>query len=191
LAIRSSIDALRPSLDTFSELSKSGRLGSKCAPRHARSVMKSRTSCDACLLITCRAPVSNSGMRPLCETCSRVTGRSLLPVAFSSTLVVVPVNTAPYASTPRSSQVRTRERARAELAEKLAEQREREKANETDLVEFFRNDELLTEADAARAAAVTAAQRDYDTTLASVQQRQAECLRTLADRGEKVDDLTP
>jgi len=168
----------------------------------------------ACLLITCRAPVSNSGMRPLCETCSRVTasvytkliatnsgtftnspirvtGRSLLPVAFSSTLVVVPVNTAPHASTPRSSQVRTRERARAELAEKLAEQREREKANETDLVEFFRNDELLTEADAARAAAVTAAQRDYDTTLASVQQRQAECLRTLADRGEKVDDLTP
>ncbi len=121
---------------------------------------------------------------------TRVTGRSLLPVAFSSTLVVVPVNTAPHASTPRSSQVRTRERARAELAEKLAEQREREKANETDLVEFFRNDELLTEADAARAAAVTAAQRDYDTTLASVQQRQAECLRTLADRGEKVDDLT-
>jgi len=96
--------------------------------------------------------------------------------------VVVPVNTAPYASTPRSPQVRTRERARAELAEKLA--------NETDLVKFFRNDELLTEADAARAAAVTAAQRDYDTTLASVQQRQAECLRTLADRGEKVDDLT-
>jgi len=123
LAIRSSIDAFRPSLDTFNELSKSGRFGSKCAPRHARSVMKSRTSCDACLLITCRAPVSNSGSRPLWFTCSRVTasvytelivtnsgtftnsptrvtGRSLLPVAFISTVVVVPVNTAPHASIP-------------------------------------------------------------------------------------------
>lgn len=90
----------------------------------------------------------------------------------------------------RSPQVRARERARAKLAEKLAEQREREKANEADLVEFFRNDELLTEAAATRAAAMVATQRDYDTTLASVQQRQAECLRTLADRGEKVEDLT-
>lgn len=90
----------------------------------------------------------------------------------------------------RSPQVRARERARAKLAEKLATQRAREKANETDLIEFFRNEELRDEAVSTREAAVAAAQRDYDTTVAAAQQRQAGCLRKLSDRGEKVEDLT-
>jgi len=59
-----------------------------------------------------------------------------------------------------------------------------------DLVEFFRNEELLDEATSTREAAVAAAQRDYDTTVTAARQRQAECLRKLSDRGERIEDLT-
>jgi len=53
------------------------------------------------------------------------------------------------AGTARTTQVRTRERARTRLADTLAAQREREKANEDDLAAFFALDDQITSAAAA------------------------------------------
>ena len=47
------------------------------------------------------------------------------------------------AGTARTTQVRTRQRARTRLADTLAAQREREKANEDDLAAFFALDDQI------------------------------------------------
>ncbi len=82
-----------------------------------------------------------------------------------------------------------RERARAQLAEKQAAQRAREKANEDDLVAFFTHAEHIDAAAEVRDAAVAAVQRTYDDTVAAAHTAQAARLRAMADRGEKVEDL--
>jgi hypothetical protein len=82
--------------------------------------MKSRTSWEAGLLITCRAPPTSSGKATVMSSRvttsvytelivtnsgtftnrpTRVTGASRDPEAFISTPEVVPVNTAPHPST--------------------------------------------------------------------------------------------
>jgi len=67
------------------------------------------------------------------------------------------------AGTARTTQVRARERARTRLADTLAAQHEREKANEDDLAAFFALDDQITSTAAARDAALTDIARTHDT----------------------------
>lgn len=92
-------------------------------------------------------------------------------------------------ATTRSPQVRARERARAQLADKLAAQRAREKANEDDLAAFFAHAEQLDTAAATRDAAIAAAQQTYTNAIRAAQTDQHQRIRALAERGEKVPDI--
>ncbi len=93
------------------------------------------------------------------------------------------------AGTARTTQVRARERARTRLADTLAAQREREKANEDDLAVFFALDDHITSAAAARDAALADVTRTYDAAAAAVVQGQQNCVHQLHARGLKVDDI--
>lgn len=92
-------------------------------------------------------------------------------------------------ATTRSPQVRARERARAQLADKLAAQRAREKANEDDLAAFFAHAEQLDTAAATRDAAIAAADQTYTDAIRAAQTDQHQRIRALAERGEKVPDI--
>jgi len=92
-------------------------------------------------------------------------------------------------ATTRSPQVRARERARAQLADKLAAQRAREKANEDDLAAFFAHAEKLDTAAATRDAAIAAAHQTYTDAIRAAQTDQHQRIRALAERGEKVPDI--
>jgi len=76
------------------------------------------------------------------------------------------------AGTARTTQVRARQRARTRLADTLAAQRKREKANEDDL------------------AALADLARTHDATTAHAHQGQQNCVHQLHHRGLKVDDIT-
>jgi len=89
------------------------------------------------------------------------------------------------AGTARTTQVR----ARTRLADTLAAQREREKANEDDLAAFFALDDQITSAAAARDAALTDVARTHDAAAADAHQGQQNCVHQLHDRGLKVDDI--
>lgn len=92
-------------------------------------------------------------------------------------------------ATTRSPQVRARERARAQLADKLAAQRAREKANEDDLAAFFAHAEQLDTAAATRDATIAAAHQTYTNAIRTAQTDQHQRIRALAERGEKVADI--
>jgi len=81
------------------------------------------------------------------------------------------------------------ERARTRLADTLAAQREREKANEDDLAAFFALDDQITSAAAARDAALADVARTHDAATAHAKQGQQNCVHQLHDRGLKVDDI--
>lgn len=93
------------------------------------------------------------------------------------------------AAPSRTAQVRARERARAQLAERRAAQRAREEANETDLVAFFAAAEEVTAAEAVRVKAVAAAQHAYDQAVAAATSTQQDTVRALRTRGEPVTDI--
>jgi len=93
------------------------------------------------------------------------------------------------AGTARTTQVRARQRARTRLADTLAAQREREKANEDDLAAFFALDDQITSAAAARDAALTDVARTHDAAAADAHQGQQNCVHQLHHRGLKVDDI--
>lgn len=93
------------------------------------------------------------------------------------------------AGTARTTQVRARERARTRLADTLAAQREREKANEDDLAAFFALDDQITSAAAARDAALADVARTHDAAAADAKQGQQNCVHQLHHRGLKVDDI--
>lgn len=93
------------------------------------------------------------------------------------------------AAPSRTAQVRARERARAQLAERRAAQRAREEANETDLVAFFAAAEEVTAAEVARVQAVAAAQHAYDQAVAAATSTQQDTVRALRTRGEAVTDI--
>jgi len=93
------------------------------------------------------------------------------------------------AGTARTTQVRARERARTRLADTLAAQREREKANEDDLAAFFALDDQITSAAAARDAALADVARTHDAAAADAHQGQQNCVHQLHSRGLKVDDI--
>jgi len=93
------------------------------------------------------------------------------------------------AGTARTAQVRARQRARTRLADTLAAQREREKANEDDLAAFFALDAQITSAAAARDAALADIARTHDAAAADAHQGQQNCVHQLHHRGLKVDDI--
>jgi len=93
------------------------------------------------------------------------------------------------AGTARTTQVRARERARTRLADTLAAQREREKANEDDLAAFFAPDDQITSAAAARDAALADIARTHDAAASDAHQGQQNCVHQLHHRGLKVDDI--
>lgn len=93
------------------------------------------------------------------------------------------------AGTARTTQVRARERARTRLADTLAAQREREKANEDDLAAFFALDDQITSAAAARDAALADVACTYHAAAADAKQGQQNCVHQLHARGLKVDDI--
>jgi DNA-directed RNA polymerase specialized sigma24 family protein len=93
------------------------------------------------------------------------------------------------AGTARTTQVRARQRARTRLADTLAAQREREKANEDDLAAFFALDDQITSAAAARDAALADVARTHDAATAHAHQGQQNCVHQLHNRGLKVDDI--
>jgi len=91
--------------------------------------------------------------------------------------------------TARTTQVRARQRARTRLADTLAAQREREKANEDDLAAFFAHDDHIQAAAQVRDAALADVLRAHDAAAADAHQGQQNCVHHLHDRGLKVDDI--
>jgi len=94
------------------------------------------------------------------------------------------------AGTARTTQVRARQRARTRLADTLAAQRKREKANEDDLAAFFALDDQIQAAAQVRDAALADLARTHDATTAHAHQGQQNCVHQLHHRGLKVDDIT-
>lgn len=92
-------------------------------------------------------------------------------------------------STARAGATRARERARAQLADRLAATRAKEQANEDDLVAFFAAAEEIARAAEARDDAVAVAQRTYDAAVASSRQAQQATVRSLRERGETIPDI--
>lgn len=92
-------------------------------------------------------------------------------------------------STARAGATRARERARAQLADRLAATRAKEKANEDDLVAFFVAAEEIARAVEARDDAEIAAARTYDAAVASSTQSQQATVRSLRERGETIPDI--
>ena len=93
------------------------------------------------------------------------------------------------AGTARTTQVRTRQRARTRLADTLAAQREREKANEDDLAAFFAPDDQIQAAAQVRDAALADVARTHDAATAHAHQGQQNYVHQLHHRGLKVDDI--
>jgi len=91
--------------------------------------------------------------------------------------------------TARTTQVRARQRARTRLADTLAAQREREKANEDDLAAFFALDDQIQAAAQVRDAALADVARTHDAAAADAHQGQQNCVHQLHARGLKVDDI--
>jgi len=93
------------------------------------------------------------------------------------------------AGTARTTQVRARQRARTRLADTLAAQREREKANEDDLAAFFALDDQIQAAAQVRDAALADVARTHDAAAADAHQGQQNCVHQLHARGLKVDNI--
>jgi len=91
--------------------------------------------------------------------------------------------------TARTTQVRARQRARTRLADTLAAQREREKANEDALAAFFALDDQIQAAAQVRDAALADVLRTHDAAAAHAHQGQQSCVHQLHARGLKVDDI--
>ncbi len=92
-------------------------------------------------------------------------------------------------STARGGQTRARERARAQLADKQAATRAREKANEDDLAAFFTHTETVEDAARIRHEIIAAAHTAYDDTVTGARAEQAGRLHAMRARGETVSEL--
>lgn len=90
----------------------------------------------------------------------------------------------------KDSAVKARQRAREQMAAKLAEQRQREQANEADLATFFETEDALTAAATQRDDAIAKAHRDYDKATSKVTATRASALAAIRGRGETVADIT-
>ena len=89
----------------------------------------------------------------------------------------------------KDSAVKARQRAREQMAAKLAEQRKREQANEADLATFFETEDALTAAADERDAAIAKAHSDYDKATGKVTATRSSALAAIRGRGETVADL--
>jgi len=87
------------------------------------------------------------------------------------------------------STIEVRRLARERLARERAEQAERNKANEADLVEYLLLGQRIDAADAEYETAVSAAQQRREKGVAQLCQRQAECVRRMSGRGEAVAQI--
>jgi hypothetical protein len=103
-------------------------------------------------------------------------------------------------STPRSAASKARGQARAMLAERVAARRAADKANEEDLAEFLRLQSELEAVDGRHESAIAAAKQVYvaavaraadehKKSIAGTKAAQAQCVRHMRDRGERVADI--
>ncbi len=88
-----------------------------------------------------------------------------------------------------TSTIEARRRARERLAHERAEQAERNKANEADLVEYLLLEQCIDAADTEYETTVSAAQQRRENDVAQLCQRQAECVRRMSGRGEVVAQI--
>lgn len=92
-------------------------------------------------------------------------------------------------STKAAVTTKARERARAQLAERSAAARVREKANEDDLAAIFALDADLDAAATERDTAIAAATAAHDAAVAVTTAAQQDKVRALHARGESVTDI--
>ena len=85
--------------------------------------------------------------------------------------------------------VASRERARQTMAARREALLNREKENEADLAEFFKQDDVISSAKQERDAAIAKAERRFADATAAAESAAAQALRRLKDRGESVDSI--
>ncbi|MFF0818376.1 hypothetical protein ACFYVR_25000 [Rhodococcus sp. NPDC003318] len=85
--------------------------------------------------------------------------------------------------------VASRERARQTMAARREALLNREKENEADLAEFFKQDDVISSAKSERDAAIAKAEKRFTDATDAAQAASAQSLRRLKDRGESVDSL--
>ncbi|NQE90885.1 hypothetical protein [Nocardia terpenica] len=84
----------------------------------------------------------------------------------------------------KTSAISARRQARERLARERAEQAERNKLNEADLVDYLLLEQKAEAVDSEREAAITAANDRHRAALADLKKRQTECLSRMSRRGE-------
>lgn len=85
--------------------------------------------------------------------------------------------------------VASRERARQTMAARREALLNREKENEADLAEFFKQDEVIASAKAERDAAIAKAEKRFTEATDAAEASSAQAVRRLKERGESVDSL--
>ncbi len=85
--------------------------------------------------------------------------------------------------------VASRERARQTMAARREALLNREKENEADLAEYFKQDDVISSAKQERDAAIAKAERRFADATAAAESAAAQAVRRLKDRGENVDSI--
>ena len=85
--------------------------------------------------------------------------------------------------------VASRERARQTMAARREALLNREKENEADLAEFFKQDDVISSAKSERDASIAKAEKRFSDATDAAQSAAAQALRRLKDRGESGDSL--
>lgn len=85
----------------------------------------------------------------------------------------------------KNSAILARRQARERLAHERAEQAERNKKNEEDLVDYLTLEQRIASADADRDTAMRTVQERHEVAVKELKQRQAACLARMSQRGEK------